>query len=195
VRLIYVDEAGISNRRQEPWMVVAAVIVDADRKLANVESYLDKLVKRNIPEEHWDDFVFHAIHLFNYGGKVFTKDNPNWPLWKRLEIADELAAIPKKFKLPLTFGLCERAAFPSNPALRELLSPSDITLNALVATYLACAGQIERWMRKNTNGEVCMMIVEDNKDARSYIRSMHNHHQQKELLGELDKDEKKDISL
>jgi hypothetical protein len=33
VRLIYLDEAGVSNKAQEPWLVVGGVIVDADRQL------------------------------------------------------------------------------------------------------------------------------------------------------------------
>jgi hypothetical protein len=98
VRLVYVDEAGISDKRQEPFLVVAAAIVDADKQLVALERHLDKIVARYIPPQHHDNFVFHASHLFNGGGKIFTRNNPDWPLPKRLAIADELAAIPAKFQ-------------------------------------------------------------------------------------------------
>jgi Protein of unknown function (DUF3800) len=177
VRLVYVDEAGVSNRRQEPWLVVGAVVVDADKKLVAVERHLDKIVKRHIPEEHWGDFVFHATHLFMWGGKVFTKNNPDWPLHRRLEIADELAAIPKKFDLPLMHGLCEREKFPSDPRLREGRTEGEVTVAAHVSTYVACAVNVDQWMKKNTNGEVCLMVVEDNEQARSHIRNFQNYYQ------------------
>ena len=80
VRLVYVDEAGIGHSGEEPFLTVGAVVVHADKQLIAVERYLDKIVKRHIPQEHWGDFVFHATHLFNGGGKVFTRNNPDWPL-------------------------------------------------------------------------------------------------------------------
>lgn len=192
VRLVYVDEAGISNRLQEPWLVVSAVIVDADKKLVAVERYLDKIVRRHIPQEHWDDFVFHATHLFMWGGKVFTKNNPEWPLHKRLEIADELAAIPKKFKLPLTHALLERDKFPSDPNEEtKRWTPKENLLAAHVCAFIACAANVERWMRENTNNEVCLMVIENNDQARSLIRQFQNQYQEKRMSDDLSPEAKK----
>jgi 2'-5' RNA ligase len=73
VRLVYADEAGLANPKHEPHLVVASVIVDADRKLIAVQRHLDRLVERHIPPEHQSDFVFHATELFNGGGKVLQK--------------------------------------------------------------------------------------------------------------------------
>jgi hypothetical protein len=84
---------------------------------------LINLGQRDEPSsEYQDNFVFHASHLFNGGGRVFARDNPDWPLQKRLLIADELAAIPAKFRLPLAMTFVERAKFPSDPAEGEVLS-------------------------------------------------------------------------
>jgi hypothetical protein len=58
MRLTYIDEAGISNPTQEPWVVVAGVIVDADRQLVHLERKLDKLIGRYIPPPQQNDFVF-----------------------------------------------------------------------------------------------------------------------------------------
>jgi len=113
VRLVSVDEAGISNKAQEPVLVVAAVIVDADKQFVALERQIDNIVARHIPQEHQAGFVFHASQLFNGGGKIFTRDNAAWPLEKRLAIADELAAIPARFHLPLTMTFVPRAEFPS----------------------------------------------------------------------------------
>jgi len=32
VRLVYIDESGISNVRDDPFVIVAGIIVDADKK-------------------------------------------------------------------------------------------------------------------------------------------------------------------
>ena len=103
VRLAYMDEAGISNPQQEPYLVVAGVIIHADKNLVEIERYLDRLVAQYIPVEHQQDFVFHATELFN-GGRVFKRDDPRFPLPVRMEIASRISAIPKKFGLRLVFG-------------------------------------------------------------------------------------------
>ena len=41
MRLIYMDKSGISNPEQEPWLVVVAVAIDADKKLTPVERHLE----------------------------------------------------------------------------------------------------------------------------------------------------------
>jgi hypothetical protein len=187
VRLVYVDEAGISDRRQEPFLVVASVIVEADKQLVAVERHLDKIVARHIPSQFQDGFIFHASHLFNYGGKVFTKNNPDWPLQKRLALADELAAIPAKFRLPLTMAFAERAtAFQSHVGGIADRTDAEKTLALHVTAFIACAVQVEQWVRRNTNGEVCLMIVEDNDNARRFIRQFQNHYQQRDIVKTID---------
>jgi hypothetical protein len=144
VRLVYVDEAGITNRRHEPFLIVAGVIVDADMKLVAIERHLTRLVDRHIPEQHRDGFVFHAMELFNGGGKVFVRPepgdpNPEWPLERRLAIADDLAAIPRKFDLPLAFGIVERAKWPQTFTPPANFSEKDRTIGEHVTAFMACA--------------------------------------------------------
>lgn len=194
VRLVYVDEAGLSNPAQEPYLVVAAVIVDGDRQLRGVMRHLDKIVDRHIPEEHRANFSFHATHLFNWGGPVFTKNNPDWPIEKRWLIADELAAIPKKQGLQITFGSVERAKFPhSVPA--ENLSPKDRVVGAHVTAYMVCALNVDHWLRQHTQDEICMMVVENNEQAKTLIRETQNYNQRPELVGELNEHERKLLPL
>ena len=44
---------------------------------------------------------------------------------------------------------------------------------------------------RNTNGEICMMIVEDNDNARRFIRQFQNHYQQQEAVKTLDAEARK----
>ena len=66
-------------------------------------------MRRHIPAEHHDGFVFSAKHLFNGDNKVFKRDDPDWPLERRLKIADEIASTATKFALPIALGWVERS--------------------------------------------------------------------------------------
>jgi hypothetical protein len=103
--------------------------------------------------------------------------NPEWPLSRRLEIARDLAAIPEKFKLPIALGWVERDAWPQTFEIPEDTKPHEKLAWCHVGAYMCCALQVDNWMRKNTNNEVCLMIVEDNDNSRALIRNNHRYHQ------------------
>lgn len=182
VRLVYVDEAGLSNPKHEPFVVVCGVVVDADKKLIAVERAIQKLIDRHIPEPSRPNFVFHAKELFNGGGKVFKRNDPDWPLSKRLSIANDIARLPAKFDLPLAFGFIEKAAM-SQTAMTMFGPSVEKTTAAHVMAFISCAMQVEHWMRANASQEVCLMVVEDNQTARQLITEQ-QHAQQDPLLNE-----------
>ncbi|MBI1649063.1 DUF3800 domain-containing protein [Hyphomicrobium sulfonivorans] len=174
-RFVYVDEAGISNPAHEPFIVVAGVIVHADKQLNELEQRLQRLVERHIPADLRDGFVFHATELFNGGGKVFCRADERWQLAKRLEIAHELASIPAKMKLPLAFGIVQRAHWPLTFDAAGM-SGKERAVGQHVTAFMTCAMQVEMWMRVNTSNEVTMLIVEDNEQARKIIKDTQNQH-------------------
>jgi hypothetical protein len=49
MRFIYLDEAGISNPANEPYLVVAGVIIDADHQWMAVEPHLHVLAETRTP--------------------------------------------------------------------------------------------------------------------------------------------------
>jgi hypothetical protein len=194
VRLVYIDEAGISKKTEEPFLVVAGIIVDADRQLRLLEECLDDIVRRYIPADKQDGFIFHAKELFNgaSGGKMFDRHDPHWGLIEnRIPIMDELANIPKKFNLPVVFSFSERAKFPATFVMPENTPDKERTITAHMLVYAGCAIDVETWMRRNTEDEVCLMVVEDNDDARRHIKDAQRYLQQPGLIALLDEDEKK----
>ncbi len=180
-RFVYVDEAGISNPAHEPFVVVAGVIVHADKQLNELERRLQGLVDKHIPAAERAGFVFHAKELFNGGGKVFRRDNGGWPLSKRLEIANDLAAIPVKMKLPLAFGIVQRSRWPLTFDASDMPA-KERSIGQHVTAFMSCAMQVEMWMRSNTSNEVTMMIVEDNEQARKIIKDTQNQHRQPSVV-------------
>lgn len=186
MRLVYVDEAGISHPEQEPFLVVAGAIVHADKALVATERHLDKIVKRHIPEAYWKDFVFHATHLFNWGGSVFTRNHPDYPLTKRLEIAAEIASIPKRHNIQLAFRWLKRSEFLQHVELPADLPKKEWVIAQHATAYMVCAMKVEHWMRINASSEICMLVVEDNQQARRRIQETQRYYQRNDVVESLD---------
>jgi uncharacterized protein DUF3800 len=168
VRLIYLDEAGISNPAQEPLLVVAGVAVNADRQFKQVEAYLDELIEKHVPKEKRDGCVFHAMDIF-HGTKRF--DRKSWSFEKRLEILDDLAAIPKKFDLPICYGLTDRPSIPG--LLMGPASPSLIEIIAHGHAFFKFLMQMEVVLRATAQDEVGMLIAEDRDRVRKALKVAH----------------------
>jgi len=186
VRLVFIDEAGLSHPQQEPFVVVIGVLVNGDSALNAVENQLQRIRGRH--PQLGNDFVFHAFELFGGSGKTFG-DRSAWPLDKRLAIADEILSIPKKFALPLALGFVKRAEFAKTFAANEF-GTKDETVAAHVLAFAECSVFVEQWMRLNASNENCVLVVENNDRARSLIRDIHQFHQSdptRELLKDLGK--------
>jgi hypothetical protein len=184
VRLVYLDEAGLSKPSEEPFLVVAGIIIDADSKLTAIQRHLERIAVRNIRSESLDGFVFHAKEIFNGGGKVFKREKSNfvgpveWPLARRLELADEIARIPAKFDLPVAIGFIDRETFLTEYGVAEKYhsTPGRTVLEHVIA-FTQASVMVEQWMREHASDEVCLLISEDNDQARSMIRSAQNFYQ------------------
>jgi hypothetical protein len=182
------DEAGLSNPAEEPYLVVAAIIVHADKQLARLQEHLTYLVRKHIPDDQQDGFVFHAMEIFHGSGKgVFNRKASDWatrwPLARRLEIAADLATIPKDFGLQIALGYMHRSDpdFPDTMLLPGTQTVIDRASAQYAIAYLTCIVQVEGWMREHTLGEVCMLVVEDSPTYRSVTRDAHNYYQRPEI--------------
>jgi hypothetical protein len=179
VRLVYVDETGIANILHDPHTVVAGIIVHADTQLIGLESDLDSLVEKHIPEGFREGFVFHAKDIFNGSGKgYFNRKSEKWPMLdERWAIADDLAGLVAKYQLPVAYGSVERSKIP--PDILESFASINWNepLGAHGMAFAVCAFRIEQWMRAKTQNEVCMLVVEDTESGRSMIRNLQKHYQ------------------
>ncbi|MGZ5819307.1 MAG: DUF3800 domain-containing protein [Burkholderiaceae bacterium] len=193
MRLVYVDEAGIGSKTQEPYTVVAGVLIDADKKLDQVEAELQKIIEKLVPQQYKYNFVIHAKELWN-GGKTVIRDELVWPYALRMSILEKVCQLPRKLQLPIALGYIDRSNFPKTFVPDPPLSPRDSSKFAHVVAYSNCAIALDRWMCDNTNNEVCLMVVEDNEEARSLIRDTQRYHQDKNRT-DLNEIEKKYLPL
>jgi hypothetical protein len=168
------------------------VVVNVDDQLNAIENQLDRLMVRHIPARIRNQgFVFHATEVFN-GGKYIKRDKPSligpheWPMERRQAIANDIIDILKKFKLPIAIGFVERSKFAANMGLPQGIPAAEETIAAHVATFMNCAMVAEQWMRKETQNENCLLVVENNDDAREMIKDVHRYHQDKKIEAVID---------
>src|SRR5437016_5699619 len=71
------------------------------------EAGLAALKEEYVPKEKRNDFVaFHATEIFS-GGKISKREE--YPAWRRWELLEKLATIPRKFGIPVSIGFKSKA--------------------------------------------------------------------------------------
>jgi hypothetical protein len=166
VRFVYVDESGISVN--EPVIVVAGVIIDADLQWRAVEKYVSQLIDEYVPEEHREGFLFHAKDLFHGSGLIF--DRRKYPLERSREALKELLSIPRKFLLPVVYGYLIKRSLPSEISKRS--RRLEVGRNQSMA-YSLYAVAAEAYMRSNADfTEVAALVAENNTDTRQPVKVM-----------------------
>src|SRR5215470_15141222 len=98
VRFVYLDEAGTGDPQVEPYVIVAGVMVDADKQWKRVENHLIDLADAFAEPEDRLGFCFHANELYTGGKREFKE---KYPLQKRHDALASICEIPDKFSLPV----------------------------------------------------------------------------------------------
>lgn len=170
VRFVYLDEAGIANPKHEPFVVVAGVIIHADKQWKAIENYLKDMIADLIPEDRRNGFFFHAKDQFHGSGLTPREVFPKEARW---EMIRELCSIPKQFDLPVVVGCVER----SSHAVRNPGNTShDLTLSAQAIAATCCVHVIERYMREAADKEeVASLVYEDSPNAKKLIKDVQNY--------------------
>jgi hypothetical protein len=164
--MIFFDAAGLSNPNHEPVIVVAGVIIHADKQWRPLGDYLTAMADEFVPKEHRPGFAFHATELFS-GGKIFTREK--FPREERWKILDELMSVPQKFDLPIVWGRVPRAALaPGGPFVAKFKVPPVVHGQMIAFTVAAAAA--EHWMNSVAEpDEVAQMVMENDNESRRFI--------------------------
>lgn len=171
MRIAYLDEAGVSNPTQEPYLVVAGIILHADEHWRPIEEHMRAIGKRYLPDDPKP--LFHAKDIFHGTGAF---DRQKWSRDRRWDLLSELCELPRKFEIPVVFGWHHRERhkqeilklFPdSSPALVHRVTHAD--------TFIKAAMAIEGWMRLSANrNESIMLIAEDAPQMKNGIKAFHS---------------------
>jgi hypothetical protein len=157
VRMLFLDEAGVGNPKDEPLLVVAGIIVNADKQWKAIQRRLRELKDRFMPPEAPEGYSFHATELFS-GGKYFTRER--YSRSERWSILETILSIPSEFNLPVVHAYLERDLAPDQ--MERLYGRA----------FIECAASAEAHLRTLPADEVGMVILEDNHEVRSQVRFM-----------------------
>ena len=167
VRMVFLDEAGTGKPEEEPYLVVAGVIVHADKQWKPIERRLEKLWYDHMPTDVPPGHALHAKELYS-GGKVFTRER--FDREARWHILDKLVAIPHEFNLPVVIGFVPRSEYP-------------VLADACAQAFMLVAGNVEAYMRVLPDrDEVASIILEDNQEARRHVKDTQSKLQDRDAL-------------
>lgn len=160
MRLIYLDEAGISEG--ERVSVVAGVIIDPDIHWRLLNKRLNSLKEEfGIPLEH----TFHATDIMS--GRKFYRGKEKWTFQNRVKLLVHIANIPTEFQLPVVYGCVDKTVFAGRwtPEIRAVAGH--------VGAFVPCVLQAEHYMRNMAGQtEIALLIAEDQQQARQRIKEM-----------------------
>lgn len=166
MRFAYLDESGIGNAKAEPFVVVAGIIVHADRQIKAIEQYLRDMIYTYVNSHLRKFTTFHAKELFR-GGKTFTRTAYSDEL--RWKILHEICEIPRRFDLPVVMGCVPREQYKIAQH-RSHWKDSALTAGAQSLASICCLIAIEKYMREVDDIEVAATIYENNDNAKRSIK-------------------------
>ena len=163
--LFILDDSGISSK--ERVVVVAGVIIDADKQWIAVKNEIRKLIAEYVPPEHQAGFTFHATDLFHGTGRTIF-DRRRFPRERSHEALKRLLAVPGQFRLPIIYGYVRKevlaSCFPPDEPPRQRLA---ITHGL---AFSLCAVAAEAFMRERASNEIATLHAENNTDTQKMIR-------------------------
>lgn len=171
MRLVYLDEAGVSNPAQEPVLVVAGVIVNPDRQWKELEAYFRDLAHALFPDDDPYRFVFHAKDIFHGSGPF---DRSRWSRKERMKILAQLAQVPRLFDLPIAIGALDRIETLKMLQERVPEAPDKSSHNFIhTQAFIEAISRVQFWMEANAPDENAMLIAEDTPELKGLFRNVH----------------------
>lgn len=165
MRIAFLDESGIDARSR--YVVVAAVLVDPDTELRDIENHLRDLADMHAAPADRQGFYFHAKDVF-HGSGVFRRET--YSRESRQAIMEDVCNVPRLFRLHLFTGICDKQRLQKNVPIS---GPMDLAVKAQATASMTCVIAIERFVRE-TGNEVVALFYEMNEQARRLLRDSRN---------------------
>jgi Protein of unknown function (DUF3800) len=171
VRIAYLDEAGKSKPEEEPYLVVAGVILHADEHWKTLEQHMRGIARRYLPDDPRP--LFHAKDIWHGTGK-FDRRSPDWPRERRWHLLAELCEIPRDFQLPVILGFNYRDRIQETILKHQPNATKEQILQVSHAdTFVKAAISLEAWMRRAAPKETAMIIAEDAPKMKRLLKDAH----------------------
>lgn len=167
VRVLYLDEAGIGNIENDPFLVVAGVLIHADTQWMALAQRLESILRDATPHGSALPSHLHAKDIFHGSGEF---DRKLWSGDRRFGLLAQIAGLPAEFDIPVVWSYSDRRD-------RSWTDPSSTPGEVLIDNYSACAMacllKTEIFMRAQPNkSEVASVVLEQNHELQKRIPSL-----------------------
>lgn len=165
VRMIYMDEAGISNNGVENVVVMAGCILHMDSQWTPLRERFGELADKYVPAEHRDRFVFHAKDIWHGSGIVFNRDTYEGD---RRQVLLDLCRAIAEFEIGIVYGVSKK------DVVAQLISddgpvPAKVVAQVCYMAALADAtAYANKWIERYAANEVTSVVIEDSPEFRRY---------------------------
>lgn len=167
VRVLYLDESGIGNIRNDPIVVVAGVIIHADTQWGPLQCRLDELLTNMTPLGATKPRFFHAKDVFHGSGEY---PRETWTEIRRNSLLKAVGELVAEFNLPVPWMGVDRAEYARECPEDE---PEERVRTCYTIAAVGCFMQAELFMRQqHLEGEVCSCVLEENKQLQKRIPEM-----------------------
>ena len=163
VRIIYVDESGISAK--ESVLVVAGVIINADKQWISIAKSIGEIVAEFVPPDRQLNFTFHAKDLFHGTGRTLF-DRRKFPIARSHDALKRFLRIPSMFHLPIVYGYVNKSKTVADQTLKQ---SEKVGLDHAIA-FSMCIAAAEAFMKEQTAKEVATVHAENNTDTQKMLR-------------------------
>lgn len=180
-RFVYLDEAGISNPEQEPWVVVAGFVLHADGQWKGLDRYLGDMIDDIFPEGPPEDFYFRGYDLWSGSKQGYFASPQNGGRFtgeQRWKILEQLISIPGLYSLPVVLGINDRRDHvfrsPEHGDGVHPLAPADEVIAEQASCYFQCALQVEKLMREHAQEDEVAILIAEHGPANKPVKQVHN---------------------
>ena len=167
VRMVFLDESGIGKKENDPLLVVAGIVVHADKMMKPLKDGLVKVRNKYITPSAHEGFIFHAKELF-HGGKILRRED-GWSSDKGFAVVNDMIDLLVKQQAPVVWRSVERGSISVPPEF----AMKPVVAEHMVA-FLATLMLVDAWMAKNAPLEVCSIVVENNEQAKTALKRSQN---------------------
>ncbi|WPZ35404.1 DUF3800 domain-containing protein [Thalassobaculum sp. OXR-137] len=161
MRHIFIDEAGTSAG--EPVTVVAGVIIRSDCHWRQLDEYLLTIIKRHIPEQYQDGFVFHAKDI-SAGNGIFS-DRNLWPPKRRWDIIKDVLRANREIGYDIVLGIVRKDK-------ETKLTPAQEAHIRHLSAFAHCLTGVELFLKNLASDEIATVVIEDIPERRKHLKEV-----------------------
>lgn len=177
MRSVYLDESGISNTKQDAFVVVAGVILHKDQQWSVLNEGFQAVIEQYVLAEKRAGFVFHAKDIWHGSGAfdrvAYQQD--------RKAVLDALVSLVVKLQLPVVWGVCNRDKVDEH-IIAEYGNSTEKRIKqvAYMVAFFDAVLKADTWATRYAPNEFLEVVIENNDELRKFAKGVYKKYRTKD---------------